>query len=126
MKYTEDDVTEQLVNWVRNEADLDDLAAMYSEHTADKDDPVVIVVRGPKGPESFPYVNGASVDRTIAAAPELLAALKDTVSRLEMISSDMRGGLFGHGFGIEEYEGGVRRCHRRAAEIIAKAEGRGE
>lgn len=57
---------------------------------------------------------------------ELLAALKETVCKLEMIASAMRGGLLGHGIGLAVYEGGVRRCHKRAAEIIAKAEGRGE
>jgi hypothetical protein len=60
----------------------------------------------------------------IAAAPELLAALADTVARLEMIASDMRGGLFGHNIGLADYEAGVRRCYERAAAAIAKAEGR--
>lgn len=55
MRIAEDDATNQLVGWIRNEADLDDLAAMYSEHMPDD---VVVVVRGPSGPESQPYVNG--------------------------------------------------------------------
>lgn len=119
MKYTEDDVTFQLVEWVRNEADLDDLAAMYSEHTADKDDPVVIVVRSPKGPESFPYVNGAVVDRTVAAAPELLAALKDLAYTTEAMSAYIPPQ---NAKIREEY---VTRTHR-AWQCIRKAERGGE
>ena len=80
MRYTEDDVTRELVDYIRNEADLDDLAAMYSEHKSGEDDPVVIVVRGPRGPESDPYINGKYVDGILAAAPELLAALKKAVA----------------------------------------------
>jgi hypothetical protein len=62
----------------------------------------------------------------VKAAPEMLAALADTVTRLEMIASDMRGGLLGHNIGLADYEAGVRRCYERAAAAIAKAEGRDE
>jgi hypothetical protein len=55
MRYTEDDVTNQLVNWLKNEADLDDLAAMYSEFRTDE---IVVVVRSPNGPLSLPHING--------------------------------------------------------------------
>jgi hypothetical protein len=55
MRYTEDDVVNHLVAWIRNEADVDDLAAMYSEF---KQDEVVVVVAGPAGPCSSEYMNG--------------------------------------------------------------------
>lgn len=56
MRYTEDDVTRQLVGWIENEADLNDLACMYSEHRPGE---VVVVVRGPSGPMSEPHMNGS-------------------------------------------------------------------
>lgn len=61
---------------------------------------------------------------------ELLAALKSTVSRLEMIASDMRGGMFQVGLNattpvdfLVEYEAGIRRCYERAAKVIARVGG---
>ncbi len=114
MRHTEDDVTNRLVDWIRNEADLDDLAAMYSEHTADQDDPITVVVRGPNGPESEPYVNGRCVFGAMAAAPELLAACKSLVDWVEdeylsEANEELLGPLF-----------------REACAAIAKAEGRGD
>jgi hypothetical protein len=115
MRYTEEDVVRDLVEYIRNEADLDDLAAMYSEHTSAKDDPVCVVVRGPKGPESDPYVNGKYADkeetsanaRLIAAAPELLDGLKQILVKQQTGEGD---------FSV------ARLC----LALIAKAEGRGE
>lgn len=116
MKYTEDDVTNRLVDWIKNEADLDDLAAMYSEHTADQDDPFVVVVRGPNGPESEPYVNGRCVFGVVAAAPALLEGLKAAVESLVELAQyeDVARGMVQTGW----FDGAVK--------AIAKAEGRGE
>lgn len=64
-----------------------------------------------------------AADAAREAGPELLAALINTVGRLEMIASDIRGGLLGHagGYGAQaDYEAGVRRCHERAAALLVK------
>lgn len=77
------------------------------------------------GPQPNADWDWSKIDAALcASAPDLLTALRDTVGRLEMIASDMRGGLLGHGIGLADYEAGVRRCHQRAAAVLANAEGR--
>lgn len=64
-----------------------------------------------------------AADAAREAGPELLDALAATVSRLEMIASDIRGGLLGHagGYGAQaDYEAGVKRCHQRAAALLVR------
>jgi len=62
--------------------------------------------------------------RLMAAAPDLLYALQQAAGRLEMVASDMRGGLLGHNIGLQEYADGLGRCAKRAYDIINNAEGR--
>ena len=78
-------------------------------------------IDSPEGPVAFNVID-CSAD-LIAAAPDLLKALKDVVGRMEMVAADMRGGLFGHDFGSATYAAGLRRCHERAAAVIEKAKG---
>jgi hypothetical protein len=100
--------------WLYREPEDDELHEIYSEGSGDL---ICYPVWTHNQRANIPL---------IAAAPELLVALADTVSRLEMIASDMRGGLLGHNIGLADYEAGVCRCYQRAAAVLAKAGGKAE
>jgi hypothetical protein len=69
--------------------------------------------------DALPRFNPADV-QLMAAAPELLAALRDLAGRLEMVAADIRGGLLKGAF-PGDYAAGLQRCAARAAAAIESA-----
>lgn len=64
MRYQEEEVVNALVAWVRRDADLDELAAFWSEFRPDE----IVSVRRADGGESGQFISGKPYRKEVADA----------------------------------------------------------